>query len=269
MGQLLLRGKAVSSSKRNRMTNYKGWRQLAWVLCSVALASSEPLSAQLKKRLDPKSAVTDYTFSIRPGMDVSVHVTLDATSTIIGTSISHSGEHVPFQEFLPCNKALPMQLYEGDEDLALVAHADLNFDGYEDLKVLQYFNDHLGKSLFCVYLWDDRTGRFREEPTLSGLGNFTADPKSKTISAHEDYFGGVYKDSTWAWRGPKLVLISESGLVSGSENPDCGFTFYCNRLVNGKMRELINKPTVCGNQSGEQLVCPESVPLPSSRKRQK
>ena len=56
-----------------------------------------------------------------------------------------------------------MQLLEGDQKLVLVRHADYNFDGYEDLELLQYVNDHLGKSLFCVYLWDDKAGLFRHD----------------------------------------------------------------------------------------------------------
>jgi hypothetical protein len=247
------------------VTNTKGSRQLAFVISVVALASYKPLSAQLKP-LDPKLAVTDYTFAVKTGTEVRVHVKLDATSKIIGTSISHNGEQVPFQEFSPCSQA-PMQLYEGDEDLELVAHADYNFDGFEDLKILQDFNPHLAKSLFCIYLWDDRAGRFREQPLLSQIGNPWPDPKNKTISAHEDYVGGSYRDSTYVWRGTKLVMISESGVVSGSENPDCGFTFYCSRLVNGRTRQLIDKPIACGNQPDERLECPESVPLPSSPKR--
>ena len=31
-----------------------------------------------------------------------------------------------------------MRLLEGDEKLGLVRHADFNFDGYEDLELLQY-----------------------------------------------------------------------------------------------------------------------------------
>lgn len=146
-----------------------------------------------------------------------------------------------------------MTLYEGDEQLALVGHADFNFDGFEDLKVLQYVNDHLGKSLFCVYLWDNRAGQFREERQLFGTSE--PDPKNKTIVTHDEYFGGPYIDETYVWRGPKLLLIATKGLLSGSSKPDCGFTSFCSRLVNGKMRR-IEKPTVCREGSIEEVSCP-------------
>lgn len=232
-------------------------------LMSIALLAARPgmqtLLAQEKNRLDPHSAMTEYTFPVKSGMDVHVHVQLDDTTTITGALISHGTDRTPFQTLSPCNKDLPMTLYEGDEQLALVEHADLNFDGFEDLKVLQYVNDHLGKSAFCVYLWDNRSGHFREEPQL--FGNPQPDPKNKTIFTHEDYFGGVYTDNTYVWNGAKLLLIATKGLVSGSSKTDCGFTSFCSKLVNGKMRG-IDKPTACGDGSIEEVSCATTVPSP-------
>ena len=213
--------------------------------------------AQEKKRLAPKSAMTDYTFRVTAGMEVHVHVQLDDTSTITGASISRGTERAPFQTLSTCNKDLPMTLYEGDEQLALVRHADSNFDGFEDLEVLQYVNDHLGKSAFCVYLWDNGTSQFREEPQL--FGNPQPDPKNKTIFTHDDYFGGVYTDNTYVWSGVKLLLIATKGLVSGSSIPDCGFTSFCSKLINGKMRG-IDRPTACGDGPIEEVTCPASAP---------
>jgi hypothetical protein len=213
--------------------------------------------AQEKERLDAHSAMTEYTFAVKAGVDVHVHVQLDDTSTIARALISHGAGQISFQTLSPCNKDLPMTLYEGDEHLALVEHADLNFDGFEDLKVLQYVNDHLGKSLFCIYLWDDRIGQFREEPQL--FGNPEPDPKNKRIFFHEEYFGGVYIDKTCIWRGSKLLLIAEKGLLSGSSKADCRFTSFCSRLLNGKMQR-IEKPTVCGDGPIEEVSCPSTVP---------
>jgi len=148
-----------------------------------------------------------------------------------------------------------MQLLEGDEKLALVRHADFNFDGYEDLELLQYMNDHLGKSLFCVYLWDERTGRFRYEPQL-----FIADPvphpETRTITSHSDYQGGPYTDSTYEWHGTKLVLLAGGGITYGSKDARCGFTSFYHRLVNGKMRTIVEKPTACSGNPVEAVDCP-------------
>ena len=229
------------------------------------LVSSGATDAQLKKPLDPNSAQTNYSFRVRSGADAFYfHVAVDASSTLTGVSISHEGQRDPFQTLSSCSKDLPMQLLEGDEELALVRHADFNFDGYEDLELLQYVNDHLGKSLFCVYLWDERTGRFRYEPQL-----FIADPiphpETRTVTSHSDYQGGPYTDSTYEWHSAKLALLAESGITYGSKDAQCGFTSFCQRLVNGKMRTIVEKPTACSGNPVETVDCPASAIAQSSK----
>lgn len=100
--------------------------------------------AQEKKRLAPKSAMTDYTFRLAAGMEVHVHVQLDDTSTITGASISRGTERVPFQTVSTCK-------------------------------------------------------------------------------------------------------------------PDCGFTSFCSKLINGKWRG-IDRPTACGDGPIEEVTCPASAP---------
>src|SRR6266699_3984748 len=229
------------------------------VLFVGILVSRGATGAQLKKPLDPNSAQTDYSFRPRPGADaLFFHVEVDASSTVTGVSVSHEGQRNAFQTLSSCSKDLPMQLLEGDEKLGLGRHADFNFDGYEDLELLQYANDHLGKSLFCVYLWDDRTGRFRYEPQL-----FIADPiphpETRTITSHSDYQGGPYTDSTYEWNGTKLVLLAEGGITYGSKNAQCGFTSFCQRLINGKMRKIVETPTACSGNPVEAVDCPASA----------
>jgi hypothetical protein len=222
----------------------------------------ELLLAQEKKRIDPKSVVTDYKIQVRPGVDVLVRLKLDDASTITGAFVFRSGEAAPFQD-LPLCSALRMTLYEGDEEQDLVEGDDFNFDGFQDLKLLQDINDHLGKFTYCVYLWDHRAGRFRAEPQL--FGNPQPDPETKTIFTHDDYFGGLYTDYTYVWRGPKLQLIATKGLVSGSSKPECGFTSFCSKLVNGKMQGA-NKPTACGHAPIEEVSCPEPVAAPTKHR---
>ena len=97
------------------------------------LVSRGATDAQSKKPLDPNSAQTDYSFRVRPGVDaLFFHVEVEASSTVTGVSVSHERQRNPFQTLSSCSKDLPMQLLEGDEKLALVRHADFNFDGYEE-----------------------------------------------------------------------------------------------------------------------------------------
>jgi hypothetical protein len=43
-----------------------------------------------------------------------------------------------------------MELTEYDDERELLKHQDLNFDGFEDVQLLQYYVPHLGKSIFCI-----------------------------------------------------------------------------------------------------------------------
>jgi hypothetical protein len=80
-------------------------------------------------------------------------------------------------------------------------HADLNFDGFEDVQLLQYFHPHLATSVFCIYLWDHSAGRFRYAPEIPAI-NPLPHPENKTITVHQDLFGGVFSDSTYRWEAP-------------------------------------------------------------------
>jgi len=151
-----------------------------------------------------------------------------------------------------------MQLDEYDDQRDLLKHADLNFDGFEDVELLQYYAPHLDKSLYCIYTWSEQGGRFRYAPEIPRVDPIP-DQVHKTITVHEDWQGGVYSDSTYRWIGTKLELIEKNGRVSGSENPQCGFTDYCSKLVKGNMVTTAERPFGCAEGSRVQLVCPSNV----------
>jgi hypothetical protein len=215
-----------------------------WALPFTLVLSSTVAHPQSKKNLDPKLVRTRYSFSIHDGAPpLTFRVQVDDSSTITSVQVFQPSNATAFQTLPTCDKNLPMQLFEGDEQLALVEHADFNFDGYEDIELLQFVNDHLGKKIFCVYLWNPVSGRFQYEPQL-----FIADPfphpDTKTITSHAEYFGGEHIDSTFRWEGAKLVLVGESGLVRGPK-VDCGFVEYSRKLINGKMQTVDEKYTDC------------------------
>ena len=69
----------------------------------------------------------------------------------------------------------------------ILKHADLNLDGFEDLELLYLFVPHLGKRLYCVYLWDAKTGQFRYSQEVTEVAtNLEAQPGSQTLTTHED-----------------------------------------------------------------------------------
>ena len=226
----------------------------------VVIALTTTIAGQdLRKPLDPAKARINYSFAVRPGAEpFRFQVQVDKTSTITGVSVFRSGQSSPFQVLPACRweSDLKMTLDEYDGELELLKHADLNFDGFEDVQLLQ---NEFPNPWWCTYEWDPKAARFRSSPEIPNPDP-VPHPESKTITAHQDWQGGPYKDSTYRWNRGKTELIEQSGVLYGSNNPKCGFTRFCSRLINGKMVTTAEKPFVCDGQSEEEdkaeLICP-------------
>jgi hypothetical protein len=230
-------------------------------LCTLlgpALAQDAP------KPLDPKKALTDYSFPLNAGGEpYRFQVELDKASAITGVAVFRHDDSIPFQTLPACKGDLKMELNEYDDEWQLLKHQDLNFDGFEDVQLLQYFVPHLGKSIFCIYTWNPREASFHPAPEIPDMDP-VANAWNKTITVHEDLFGGVFIDSTYRWNGVELILAN--GRVSGSSRPDCGFTEYCSRLINGKMRATASRPFGCENGPESALICPSTLPVTTKKK---
>lgn len=233
------------------------------ILCCVfiaAIISKSAVAQEKLKPLDPTKARTTYTFPILSGAQpFRFQVQLDKASTITGVSVFRSGDSAPFQTLAACKGDPTMQLNEYDDQRELLKHADLNFDGFEDVELLQYYEPHLDKSLYCVYTWSEPGGYFRYAPEIPRVDPIP-DQERKTITVHEDWQGGVYSDSTYRWSGAKVELIEKNGRLFGSENPKCGFTDYCSKRVKGNMVTTAERPFGYAEGSQVQLVCPSNVP---------
>jgi hypothetical protein len=210
------------------------------------------------KPLDPAKAKTRYSFPLRSGEEpLRLEVQVNQSSTVTGVEVFRFGQSEPFQVLPACKRKddLTMQLTEYDAERELLKHQDLNFDGYQDVELLQYYVPHLGKSLFCIYAWDAREDRFTAAPEIPDTDP-VAHPETKTISVHEDFFGGVFTDSIYKWSGSKLVLTLESGRLYGSDRPGCGFTDFCRQVINGQLVDTASRPSGCGDTPDKQLICP-------------
>lgn len=157
-----------------------------------------------------------------------------------------------------------MELFQGDEGKVLVEQADFNFDGFDDLKLLQFYHPHLGKAIFCVYLWDEKTSRFRYEPQIP-MPDPIPHPESRTITTHNEYMGGTWSDSVYVWLAGKIIPVAEWGLINEAGNPgantECPWTAWCDKRINGKMRNVASKPTGCNATDPEPVTC--TPPRPS------
>jgi hypothetical protein len=230
-------------------------------------------SAQEKlKPLDPNKYRINYSFPIHPGgKPFRFKIELDKKSTVTGVSVFREGESTPFQTLQECKANLPLELNENDEDLELLKHADLNFDGFEDLELLQYYIPHLDKRLYCVYLWDNKTGRFDYAPEVTDDVGVSpvSHPENKTITSDDEWDFGAYETTTYRWIGSKLELIEQNGLYGNADNPKCHFTYSCSRLVNGKMVTTMEKPLCSEKEIDNPPKCPTAATIPAPTVPQK
>jgi hypothetical protein len=237
-----------------------------WLTFSANAAPDEP------KSLSPNDPRLKFAFRVKPGQEpLSFKVKLDATGTISGVSVFRHGESQPLQTLPRCSKFPDHvnEFWESYEISKLVAHADLNFDGFEDLELLQNYIPHLGKGTYCIFLWDSKVGRFIQSPELSYIaGNLEAHPNNKTLSVHEDWQGGPWEESTYRWKNGKLELIEQDGLYGDwslpkSEDQKCGFQFTCSKLIKGKLVPTLEKWICTPNEMENLPECPGTTAIPT------
>src|SRR5262249_51328657 len=116
------------------------------------------------------------------------------------------------------------------------------------------------KAIYCIYAWNPKGGAFRHASEIPDTDP-VAHPENKTITVHEDFFGGVFIDRTYRLINGRAQLVVENARVSGSNCADCGFTDYCSWLINGKMVTTVLRPFGCEHDEPTAVVCPSIVPV--------
>jgi hypothetical protein len=247
------------------------------LLCapSGACAQDQPAQDQ-PKPIDPNDPRLTFSFAILPGgTPFHFKVKLDKTGAIAGVSVNREGEARPLQTLPSCSD-FPDEVSEnwGWGNLSkLIAHADLNFDRYQDLELMQNYIPHLDKKLYCVFLWDPKTERFVYSKELTDIAvNLEPHPENKTLTKRDDWMGGAWEETTYRWNGGKLEAIEDTSMLGGwGDDPtkQCGFTFTCSRLIGGKMITTFEKP-VCTPEEMDNLPgCPSpTTPKPPTAGRQ-
>jgi hypothetical protein len=220
------------------------------------------LAQQSPKPYDPAKGRVDYSFPVVAGVPAfRFHVQVDPTGVITGVAVFAPGAETPLQTLVPCDVPIAEPFNEHDQHLELLRHADLNFDGFEDVELLRYLHPHLGTEIYCIYLWDPQSGRFRDAPEDFPSMNPVVHPESRTLTVHRDWMGGIYADTTFWWNGAKYEEVESSGRSSTSDDPKCSFTDHCVRLINGKMVTTLQRPVVCKDDRVDPpLYCPLQPP---------
>jgi hypothetical protein len=223
------------------------------------------LAQEQEKPLDAADPRLTSSFAIHAGgKPLRFTVELDKIGEVTGLQVFRHGEKTPLQTLPVCGDAgLAEQVtdaWESYDFAKLVKHADLNFDGFEDVELLQDHSDHLAKYLYCIYLWDQKAGKFHLSDELTNdLGDPIPHPENRTLTTHEDWFGGPWQDSTYRWVGDKLELIQQVSLLgdwSTQTEKQCGFDYSCGRLIHGKWVTTLDKP-ICTDKAMNDLPdCP-------------
>jgi hypothetical protein len=245
------------------------------LLLVLRLPAQIPANPAVTQQNPPAAASTEpdvtFSFPVQPGGEpFRFESVIDKDRYVTGISIFYPGETASRQTLSTCggkDETLD-ELYQAIVETGpLLKHADLNFDGFEDLKLLYYYIPHLGKRLDCIYVWDKKTQRYIYSIALTKIAtNLEPDPESKTLTTREDWMFGPWEESTYRWIGGKPVLVEQTSLLGGWGQPNkpCGFDFSCSRRIHGKMTTTLAKP-ICEPEEMDDLPqCPAAPAIPKA-----
>lgn len=264
------RFEAAGSPKKMSVKTYRGMGisvcfALSLFCCFYALGQEDQLEP-----LSPNDPRLSFDFPIQKGgKPFHFKIEIDKAGNITALSVFRPGDLVPLQELTSCNA-----LGDGPQAVTanfaplptLLKHADINFDGFEDLELLVAYIPHPTTIQdYCFYLWNPKLGKFQYSHELTDtLGDPLVDPKNKTISATQYWeTGATFINSTYRWNHDKLEVIERESLL-GNANPQtakqCAFEHTCERLVHGKLVTTLDQPVCTENESSNLPACPAEAP---------
>jgi len=119
-------------------------------------------------------------------------------------------------------------LSEAEKTLALV---DTNFDGYQDLQILNNCGA-TGNCSYDFYIYNPIKNLFVRNSFLSGLGTPSFDETKKQITTSWNMSAYDWDSATYQWENSKYVRVKE---IVSTGNGTGGFTKKTYMLKNGKM----------------------------------
>ena len=248
------------------------WTFVSASLMGILLVGLLRAQQDEPKPLKPNDPRLNFSFAVSPdAQPFRFHVDLDRKGTIEGVSAYRRGETTPFQTLSSCG-SFPDQIdtqWGWGDFTVLIAHADFNFDGYQDLELMQNYIPHLDTKVYCIFLWDNHAHLFRYSKELSDQGvNLEPDPKSKTLHARQDWMGGRGEDRTYRWTGEHLELIEVQG--EDPNGPDAASPgkacdeIYCMQRIGGKVVTTLDKCVKDGKPRPECPAAPSQIAPQSS-----
>jgi hypothetical protein len=84
---------------------------------------------------------------------------------------------------------------------------DMNFDGYPDIKLM--YSSASGGADFHVWLYNQKTGKFKYNDELSSLSDPIIDYNAKTLTSCYANGACCGRQTTYRFEGGKLILVRE------------------------------------------------------------
>jgi hypothetical protein len=115
--------------------------------------------------------------------------------------------------------------------------ADVNFDGYKDVIILNDFSGAHGNTWYDCWLWNPETSSFVESESFAGICNPALDPEKKCIYSTGGSGAGNHEWDIYQFIDGEFVVtnsLSYNEVVNG----DGGYHFIEQKLVNGEMETV-------------------------------
>ena len=128
--------------------------------------------------------------------------------------------------------------YFDDQDFII---EDMNFDGYDDIRILAYVSATINVIYEC-WIWDVDIGQYVNDEALSGIGSFTVDHENEIIESFYVFSVDETISSTYRYIDGTLTLSSEF-LVGYFDKYDMYQKYEITReLIGGEMVVTGKKP---------------------------
>jgi len=115
---------------------------------------------------------------------------------------------------------------------------DMNFDGYKDIKLLEWWGVTGNKGYRC-WLYAPNKKKFIFHKELSELGNPRINHAEQTIRTSYNGGGGLYALHIWAFENGKLVCVE--GTLQDYDKDKQHYIVIKNKRINGKIVEVERK----------------------------
>lgn len=193
----------------------------------------------LEKESDFKNKVNDSVYKIKREnresffnlfytKDKNKNIAID--SIIIRNKSNNKIQIIKFKKdyFLP----------EYQSDYCFSAEKDINFDGFNDFSVLNYYGNYNTSSSYWIYKINEK--KYKQIKSLDSIYNVYFDNVKKEIYSEWRVAFEEYHSETYFWKNDQIILKEEKIKYNRLDSINSESN-YSRKLINGKYIENGNK----------------------------